>query len=289
MSAQTLSTTNGMRSVAPPVSEPATVSDTGTLYSHSRPRSTSHHSHFPSLHSRRSSVARDEQPVYVGLEGDNSQPPPISLNSGHSNLKNKHKIQTLRAELKVAEGVRVLLKETKRGGAGGVAGIVQSVEAELVEKRSLALKGDAGAGAGSGGLEALAAAALGGLEQFEGRRSRSRAASVMPSAVHAGNLSDEEHISGSSHPSILAQAEQILKKPVVAEAAVALAAAGSAAFALRRRNSSSSAPNPTRQRATSLLRSRPANREIGFAVPSPRALSLPPPPCKLSKRSLSHR
>lgn len=170
-----------------------------------------HHSRF-SLHrnrnrSRSRSRSRTEEPIFLGEEGDPSPPPPGPMDH-RARKAHKHKIKTLRAEIKIARGMEVLWKEKKKGrlgaggGAGGesmmagVMGMAEQFEEQVRVEKNVSGGGGGGVrrgrqrsasfgalepqgGSTAGGGMAMAMGLLGMAEQYEHTRpQRSRAQSV---------------------------------------------------------------------------------------------------------------
>lgn len=205
----------------------STVPDTvakseSTLYSHRRPRS--HSFHFPSLHSSilheipKSLVA---EPVYTGDEGSDTEPPPLQSTHGrHHSKQHKQKVKTLRAELSIARGVRVLMKNKASLDGGTMLSVVSGLEEQLAVSVNEKEPTRSAAYSTIGILES-------GFEQLKERKFRR--GSVPPSVQHSGSLSDvEQH--NHSDPGVLARVQHALERPEVAAAAVSAISFGAAAL-----------------------------------------------------------
>ncbi|KAK4049689.1 hypothetical protein OIV83_003964 [Microbotryomycetes sp. JL201] len=106
----------------------------------------------------------DSQPIYVGNQGDHDSSPPLTpIRLGpkdldpefdrHERRHSKHRLKRMRAEAKIAMGVRTLLKERKRAARsdgeygdenarGGGVDLVESLVQTVEEKLTLEVKGN---------------------------------------------------------------------------------------------------------------------------------------------------
>ncbi|KAM0787044.1 hypothetical protein ACM66B_006310 [Microbotryomycetes sp. NB124-2] len=112
----------------------------------------------------------DSQPVYTGNQGDQSSPPPLNpiqleprdldpdYDHDHRRKHSKHRLKKMRAEAKIAMGVRTLLKERKRAarsegeidersGTGG--DLIESLVHTVEEKLQVEIRGGSGRRRGS--------------------------------------------------------------------------------------------------------------------------------------------